>query len=263
MSFFRGDFSAGNAFFWSDLDLRMYAGTDFGLTPYSILLTDATGRIADGFIGAMGLGESAPTELCTDPNFSDPSLWTTPAGWSISGGKGRATNLAIPLAISQATILGVPSGKLYKLSFTIESISSGSFAARLPVTATGSVKTAAGEYSEYLIAGTPTSAGIIGSQGASGIIGSFSCKRVIEPPVTGVHIVSAIGGTVRSWAAKDALFNPNMIVSAAISMVLGSTDVVLISTITNAAALISTIARSAALASAIAASVALTSTIED
>ena len=45
----------------------------------------------------------------------------------------------------------------------------------------------------------------------------ISIKRILDPPSTGVHIVSAYGGSTRAWTNIDGGFNPNTITTVAVT----------------------------------------------
>ncbi len=81
MAFKLGDFTATNAFFWSDVSLAVYAGDDVGSTPYSLLLIDSAGKTASGFIGAAGAGEVA-TDILTDGAFENWISDTNLTSWA-------------------------------------------------------------------------------------------------------------------------------------------------------------------------------------
>jgi hypothetical protein len=47
-------------------------------------------------------------------------------------------------------------------------------------------------------------------------IDNILAQHVLDPPSTGVHIVSAYGGSVRAWASIDSGFDPNTITTAVV-----------------------------------------------
>jgi hypothetical protein len=221
MAFFRGDFTAVNAFLWLDTTLAPYAGNDSGLTPYSILLTDAAGKTARGFIGAVGAGETlSGIEKIPDPHFNNGVQWyVQDPGWVVSGGVATATstsNKRVACYIGNQT----PSA-LYKLSINIVSVASGTFLgesmalAIIPASATTGVRTG------YLTWAALISYDISfkGNSSASGVIDDASFQRVLDPPSTGVHIVSAYGGSTRAWTTIESGFNPNTITTAVVIQV--------------------------------------------
>jgi len=225
-TFNRGDFTATNAFFWCSLDLSAYAGTDLGSTPYSILLTDGTGKTARGFIGAVGAGGAGPSgegvgaELCADPGFDNAGAWNPLSGWSISGSI-LTVNTAIAYDFGcPAKSLAYTAQKLYVLGYNFKTKTSGGYYVRF--TATPLYPHVSGTVGSGYVYSTAISSGTTGSgymAMAAGLVGTlddFSVKNVTDPPSTGVHIVSAYGGTTRAWANIESGFNPNAIVTAVI-----------------------------------------------
>jgi len=220
MAFKLGDFTTGNAFYWQDEDLTIYAGNDSGLTPYSIVLTDAAGKTVRGFIGAVGAGgagpagESLDSELLLDTGFDDTSKWSKGTSWSVAGSVGIKVAYTSDQQIAQS-ISSI--NCLYWLSWTLISRTAGSFTARVYADESGYLS-GLGIHTSYLtsrLTGGPVA--IRGWDISAGTVDDFSCKRVLDPPSTGVHIVSAYGGSVRAWASIDSGFNPNTITSAVVT----------------------------------------------
>jgi len=217
-TFKRGDFTATNAFYWSDVDLSAYAGTDSGSTPYQILLTDGAGKTASGFIGAVGAGETlSPTELLLDPTFDDTLEWIKGTNWTVSGGK------AIAAVVSWAAISADANhvfGQLWKGTVICDALTTGSFQLQIQWSLCPTIFNTTGTKADYLtcLATEVSRIGICGyTSNSSGTFTDASFKRVLDPPSTGVHIVSAYGGSTRAWTSIDSGFNPNTITSALLS----------------------------------------------
>ena len=238
-TFNRGDFTATNAFFWCSLDLSAYAGTDVGSTPYSILLTDAAGKTASGFLGAAGAGETLEStggplndgELLTNPTFD-----TDTTGWSaldstlasIDGGQSgkcleeTQTGGATPGFRQFPTVITL---SLLRGSLYVKLGTSGVPGFRLSDDflgiyyvindATSSWVQSSG-YMTPLAGGTSFSIRNWGPSSGTFLSDEVSLKRVLDPPSTGVHIVSAYNGTTRAWANIESGFNPNTITTAVI-----------------------------------------------
>lgn len=83
-------------------------------------------------------------------DFSSSTNWVLGAGWTITGGKlvGTATTTTADGTVSTAV-----TNKLYKVTYTIDSLTSGQLSVNLG-NSTGAVRSAAGTYSEYISCGT-------------------------------------------------------------------------------------------------------------
>ncbi len=235
MAFKRGDFTTGNAFYWSDTDLTIYAGNDNGPTPYSILLTDAAGKTARGFIGAVGAGETATGEIVTNGNMELDSSWAnfgtaaTNERSNVQAHGGTYSRHLITSAgnsgIKQS--LSVTTGRLYKYSLWIYPITGAGYSSyhyRAGSTfGTGNITLSLNSWQNVIAYGTAysTGAGDVNIYGQDNpnefYVDDVSALQVTVPPSTGVHIVSASGGSVRAWASVDSGFNPNTITTAVVT----------------------------------------------
>lgn len=235
MAFKRGDFTSGNAFLWQDIDLSAYAGNDSGLTPYSILLTDAAGKTARGFIGAVGAGETlSGTELITTPGFEATFTDGLCANWLDDGSASRSEELTTKHSGAKAQRLSANVGggvhqpvycinqRLNKFSGWVYPVAGSAqlWATFIPSNAssgTGSWQNLGGYFNTaattywYLRPYAATNPSDI-------IWDDLSMRRVLDPPATGVHIVSAYGGSTRAWTTIESGFNPNTITSAVVSV---------------------------------------------
>jgi len=214
-TFKRGDFTATNAFYWSDTDLSSYAGTDLGSTPYSILLTDGAGKTARGFIGAVGAGETLVEKLTGWSNIGYETFEKTGKNitsfinsdvdgncasnkWTVVSGELYRTNFSVILNSGAYPQVDLVKGEDYGYEYRI--VSSASFEKYITLTGGGVL---AGIY--FWINGN-----------TNGSVNPMH-RRVTDPPATGVHIVSAYGGSTRAWTSIDSGFNPNTITSALLS----------------------------------------------
>lgn len=256
MAFKLGDFTTGNAFYWQDVDLTTYAGNDSGLTPYSILLTDGAGLTARGFIGAVGAGETLATtggplndgELSANPGLEaysgtqDDGVSDTFTSWEkeLGAGPGIAdatadchnganaiklynstatqrpyiyqTILPASLTLSKFSVWHKQTGGATGWIYVYNNILNNGL---LSVFLSGNSSYT--EWSAYAI--SPVSINLIlynYNKTGTCQYDDVSLKRVLDPPSTGVHIVSAYGGSVRAWASIDSGFNPNTITTASV-----------------------------------------------
>jgi len=233
----RGDFTAANAFLWASASLAAYAGTDTGNTPYSITVTDAAGKTASGYIGAVGAGETlSGIELVTNGNMELDSNWlsdNTPVTNERSNEQAHAGTYSRKLVtngFNQGIYnpgQSIVAGALYLESawiYTTQPYSRFLFydglspvlGENINVTAStwtqgkkyvGSTNTGATgfiEFANYTLSGT-------------WYIDDASLQQVLDPPSTGVHIVSAYGGSTRAWTNIDGGFNPNTITTVAVT----------------------------------------------
>lgn len=209
----RGDFTSTNAFFWSSIDLSPYAGTDLGYTPFRIVAIDGAGKEATGYLAGVGAGETLGSELITDPGFDVSGDWTKGGGWTVVAGQAIAntTGTAVIYQLSPSLTMY----QLFKHVMTCSLLTSGTYQAAALSGPYGAIYSDAGTKSCY---GNALSTGItgVGINDTTALIATFdsiSYKRVIDPPSTAIHIVSALNGTVRDWASIESGFDPNIIAS--------------------------------------------------
>jgi len=209
-----GDFTSGNAFFWSSLDLSALAGTDLGYTPHYIEVLDAAGKKATGYLAGVGAGETLGSEIITnaaDREFSsDTGFWVKDAGCTIAVGVAHFVAVAVNYGLNQNAAL-LTYLALYKGILTV----SNHVAGNLDISSLTrvSLSTGNGLKTGYIIGSSNGRFYIIAGTIASLDADDVSFKRVTDPPATAVHIVSALNGTTRNWASVESGFNPNTITS--------------------------------------------------
>jgi hypothetical protein len=229
-----GDFANGNAFFWSSLDLSSYAGTDLGSTPYWIELTDNTGKKATGYIGAVGAGETLGSELVTngDMETGNPptgfTAWSAPATFEQSSTQKHGGSYS-------AHIIGTDSRGFYsrnglkiyrnnyKLSFWYYIISGGLRGIILKSDGTSHLVeihySTSGSWQNAEIIATETAAsdtydfGFQTYGSSEFYIDDLSLRQILDPPATGIHIISSFNGLTRNWSSIESGFDPNNIAS--------------------------------------------------
>ncbi len=107
---------------------------------------------------------------CADPNAE----WITEAGWSFSGGNANRTNTGTFTALQQNIL---ESGKTYKVTFTISSITSGEiYGIRLGSNYILRDKSTTGTYTGYGTA-NGTTLSIMGNQTFAGSVDNISVKE--------------------------------------------------------------------------------------
>jgi hypothetical protein len=207
----RVDMTTDKSFFWSSVDLSAYAGTDAGNTPYSVILTDAAGKTAQGFIGAAGAGPAGGTLV------DDVAGWDLTSGWTlVSGSETIIDNNSFSTTAGgqglKKTDETIVNAALYNIVYSVSS--TGGFCYRFRNHAgtayPSSTCLASASYATNPFTTGTTSFFRHASAGTTDIT-SISVNRVTDPPTTGVHIVSALGGGTRAWTNIDAGFNPNTI----------------------------------------------------
>jgi len=227
-TFNRGDFTSGNAFFWSSIDLGWYAGAYPGSTPFYIELLDAAGKKATGYIGAVGAGETL-SELLTNPTFDvNTDGWMPQSGTLASIVGGQSNNCLEITRVSGnyqyvSQTANLTSGWLIKVSGYIKSGTSGNEAYQFgPFQLLGGYLsgTSSGSWTQVSIYKSciTTQANtfyVIKSTATPGtmLFDEMNLKRVTDPPSTAVHIVSSLNGITRNWASIESGFDPNTITS--------------------------------------------------
>jgi len=227
-TFNRGDFTNGNAFFWSSIDLSLYQNC-------LLKLIDNNGKKAQGWINGVGAGETLGSELLTNGGFdTDITGWTgircTIA--SIIGGQDgkclEATNVDQPSQYAERAE-SVPEGtnQLLKYNGYVKSGTSGNEATMIRITDYAETKVlsfvnsiSSSSWTAFADGYfTPISEGFkfnfwkftdtVGTM----LFDTGSVKRVTDPPATGIHIVSMQKGLTRKWSYIETGFDPNNISS--------------------------------------------------
>lgn len=201
--------------------LSLVAGTAFvdllgvDLTRFigqKLTIIDSSGRRLSGWIKAGGPGETYGSELVTDTGFVDPTKWNCSVNWDVNvtnPGKATCVNAANNTYARQ--YVSVTSGKLYKLLYTLDSITLGAIGFYITSGAARQGSTSAGNYSCYSCA-TITGSDYCALQTTgttSAVMDDASIKQVLTPSIYGVTIVSASGGSTYNWTSEESSFNRN------------------------------------------------------
>lgn len=122
---------------------------------------------------ALSLG----IEQIENGNFSTDSDWTKGAGWTISGGTANATSAATGTPLSQY----IDTGKKYKITYDVVSLSQGAFQVDLSYsgTALGQLVTTTGTFTDIVTSINPAlSIRVVGT--TTGSIDNVSVKELID-----------------------------------------------------------------------------------
>jgi len=220
----------GTAFFDCGADLSAYAGLDTGSHEYLIKVYDDDGYSIQGYVGAVGGGETlgsnlAPTACCTDPN-NDVDVTT---GWhgansatldSIAGGEtgnclkikngagayGRA--LGATTTKTGCLIKSVNSQKNVEtriLTYNLRKTQDVIMGAQSNVDwgTTTTYRVAVEDDADLFVQ--------IGSftLNATTLLDNVSLKALTDCAATGFHIISAQGGSTQNWQNVGASFDYN------------------------------------------------------
>ena len=236
----RGDFTATNAFFWSSLNLSAFSGYDSGNTPHYISVVDGAGKIATGFIGAVGAGETlSGAELVVNGTMELDSDWDTYSGPGTNERSdvqkhGEAYSRHVSgtnyMGIQTSATIAFALNKLYKVVGYLYVVTNAARLVRQDSTSfpyTGAYKEAMASWQEsagYVTCPLSGNSKIIahGSQSVSSnefYVDDVSIQQVTDPPATAVHIVSAQHGSTRAWENIESGFNPNTITTWTISLI--------------------------------------------
>ncbi len=214
-------------------DFTNYAGAS-GNTPYMIVVTDTSGKVAWGYIGEEGTGETLGSELLSNPSFD-----VSTNGWSgylgtIASVAGGQLNNCVELTRTTGGIQDVNggftsvTGNLYKLSGYVKSGTSGdessilfSYQATPQYVDVGTRLTSSSSWQQYtsiyvtaIDAGTPIAFRKNTATVGTMLFDEASAKQVLTLPAnTGIKIYSTKNGVIQSWAGVDTGFLPNSIAS--------------------------------------------------
>jgi hypothetical protein len=138
------------------------------------------------------------TELVTNSTFSDTSVWSLGAGWSISGGKLRkSSNDNVSAMDTITTVIG----KIYTIVVTVDTGAGGSYIYANSDYSSDEM-TSAGQYSRTFTAtSTSTLVGVTGVPGNGLIIDSFSVRLAESDHSTFNNGLQVIG-TITKTAVK-------------------------------------------------------------
>lgn len=115
-------------------------------------------------------------ELVINGSFDTDTAWIKNTGVSISSGIVNISTAASGHAVSQAT--AVPANKIYKVTYTINSYSSGGLRCFVGG-ATGVTRNSAGTFTEYVISLGYTTIQLVSVSGFVGSVDNFSVKEVL------------------------------------------------------------------------------------
>ena len=224
------DIADGSAMFFHDsIDWSTYAGDDAGVTLYEMVFEDVAGKCAMAYAAAQGGGESFDNELSADQWVNDDRAGNDFETLDDTGGRNitRATNTSgTGLAYNGAnrngsSYLSFTIGAIYKLGFDY-TLYSGTSAGIVSTSgnygsgnshswyADGALTT--GTYAKYKTIAY-TSLNILTGIGVASDFkwASFTLKKMLDIPTTGLHLVSAVGGTTRNMKSVDSGFDPNTV----------------------------------------------------
>lgn len=176
----------------SGIDVSYSANTPaFSATGLGIVSSAAVTNKVTAY--SVPRADSLGAELVSDPTLDNTSNWSIiDTGWAITAGVATSTASGSNTGIYPKTTGGgqltVAVGKVYSVTYTVDSISSGSvkFYAN---TSTSTARTSAGTYTEliYITASLAASTAcgfIAGSANTSLVISSVSIKEAIDYPGT-------------------------------------------------------------------------------
>lgn len=204
----------GEAMFFHDsIDFSTYAGTDAGSTPYRLVFTDAAGKKAEAYGGAVGGGEALSAELITTwiNGITDPmeTLTVNANGKDLDAVINSTAN-----GFANTNSLA-PVGRLLKINRTITSGTGISF-----FWTPGGVKNFGSNnlVDVYHTANHASGEGhhSIYTSGACNFSQTTSSKAITDIPATGLHLMSTMNGTTRNMASVETGFNPNTVTSVKI-----------------------------------------------
>jgi len=217
-----GDRTAGGIFLdgsaairFEDLDISPYAGVAGTLTNYKIRLLDNDLYVCEGYLAeadaALALGEE---EIKDNADFTAQGSWICEDETiTVADGKGKFTNTTNAKSLYQVDALTTPDYKLYKVVFTIDSITGGSLSYLLGNTTSGKQRSNPGIHTEYLLVESTINNQInfitITGDTLTAVIDNASVKEVTALGVDGCHVVSTKNGSTQNWESQHASFNYN------------------------------------------------------
>lgn len=228
----------GNAFVRTDgVDLSPFAGTEGSDTPYMLVLTDDSDKVAWGYIGNQEATEELDTELITNGTaWTGATGATPPNDWDsavaavhtiFDSGDGAPYNACLKLEHDGASNnpriadpITTVVGKLYRVSVAFKHGTANYGAVRIGTTSGGvelaTIAMTDASWTTHVIyftaVGTTTYISLMSHSSTGGqfeLFDTVSIKEVLHPGTDAVHIVSTRDGSTRNWAGIDGAFEFN------------------------------------------------------
>lgn len=127
------------------------------------------------FLGSKANGLGA--ELTTNSTFAVDANWTKETGWSIAGGVAVCAE-PHPAGSDIYQDISITSGNLYKITFTLVTVTAGTVAPKIGSTI-GDYVSSAGTYSQTFAAGGGTRVGFRNDETFEGTIDNISLRAVL------------------------------------------------------------------------------------
>ena len=211
----------GAMFFHDSLDFSAYAGTDAGFTPYKVTFTDAAGKTAEAWAAAVGggeaLGSNAITSITNRADLPYDTLTINANGFDVDSGIKTQTAARAVAYTNDIVMLG----KLWKVEIAF-TLNSGTAPQLRTKTGTSSASrvivspvVSGAYYWTGFDGGLPENGFVLRNEAAeqSNWSAAWTAKQYTDVPATGLHLMSASGGTTRNMDTVEAGFDPNTVVS--------------------------------------------------
>jgi len=225
----------GTAFFWPDTDISAYVGTEGSYTPYIVEITDDAGKVAIGYLGAVGGGKTLGSELTTNGNMETDDNWqavNTPTTFEQSTDQKHGGLNSWKFTVD-AQFEGIEPKDADKFSLTIGVLyefdcwvypddtttcrigvndSSGWIVAEDKIgldqdgwnNITRYCTCAGSTVSGYVVVASPTA-----QVSGTWYNDDFSFKPVTDCPATALKVVSALDGSTHNWTSIETGFDYN------------------------------------------------------
>jgi hypothetical protein len=186
-----------------------YAGANFSAHANMgrmVILRDSTGKLAWGYLGAAGSGQTLGAEKVRNGDFASGASWTAEAGWSIAGGVAVATGVVSAKALYQDELWTVK--KLYKLVEDV-TVTGGTHVSQMYNVPIFTKTSSASGVTGYFAA--PVASDNLYLQGLStfnGTVDNVSMKEILTPATTGTYVYKDSALTSQGWNMESG-FNMN------------------------------------------------------
>ena len=182
-----------------------------------IRVYDSANRVAVGYVGPRGTGETLGSELNGDPGFDTPAYWSTDSGWQVSGSSAAVHTTTITRDLYKSGLL--PANQLYKTSLACVSYTNGSV--RVGIGSGSGFKY--GTFPSLEVSGT-TEVGYVNGLSTTDnlcvrtftatsnlVVDNLSVKKVLTPSTSGCSVYSTPQRKTNSWKTVATNFDWNNI----------------------------------------------------